>query len=487
MKPHLPSRKQAPRRWMVGIGICWLLYVPVLCSSAWCQDAFEQPPINYLQATPNDAVSRLQARLQAGEVRLEFEPQHGYLASVLQQLDVPVSSQVLVFSKTSFQMRHISPRTPRALYFNDDVYVGWVQRGDVMEASAADPELGANFYTLDQVASDRPAFLRQTYDCLQCHGSTLTQHVPGHVVRSVYPASDGYPILKAGTFLTDHSSPFRERWGGWYVTGTHGQQWHLGNQWLRESEAPDGVNRELGANVTELDERFPTKPYLSPHSDLVALMVLEHQVGLHNRLTQASFATRLALRDQEVVNRMLDRPADYRLESTTRRIQSAAEPVVKYMLLANETRLTDPVLGTSDFAQEFAARGPHDSKGRSLRDLDLQTRLFRYPCSYLIYSDSFERLPVAAKDYIYQRLREVLARTGHERRVPAFVSCRSAGHFRDSAGNQNRFARGLDRTRCDRGNISRISPRPRPVPSLDSADKTAKPAGDHACRIPSSW
>lgn len=407
MRSWLPSWKRAARR-AFQLGAWMLLAGAVFCSSARCQDAFEQAPINYLQATPNDAISRLQAQLDAGVVRLAFTPQHGYLVSVLEQLQVPVSSQVLVFSKTSFQMRHISPRTPRAIYFNDDIYVGWVQRGDVMEASAADPSLGANFYTLDQVASDRPVFARQTYDCLQCHGSTLTQHVPGHVIRSVYPASDGYPILKAGTFLTDHSSPFRERWGGWYVTGTHGQQWHLGNQWMREAEAPDGVNRELGANVSELHDHFATKPYLSPHSDLVALMVLEHQVGLHNRLTQANFATRLALRDQEVMNGMLNRPADYRLESTTRRIQSAAEPVVKYMLMAGETKLTEPVTGTSGFGPEFAARGPRDSKGRSLRDLDLQTRLFRYPCSYLVYSDSFEQLPDVAKEYIYQRLREVL-------------------------------------------------------------------------------
>ena len=378
----------------------------------WSQISFEQPPIDYLKATPHDAVSQLQARLDAGEARLEYDRQHGYLKSVLQQLNIPISSQVLVFSKTSFQLQRISPRTPRAIYFNDDVYVGWVQRGDVMEASAADPQLGVNFYTLDQLATDEPKFVRQTYDCLQCHGSTLTQHVPGFVVRSVYAGFNGHPILKAGTYLTDHSSPFRERWGGWYVTGSHGQQRHLGNQWVRESAAPDGVDLEQGANVIDLNERFPTQPYLSPHSDLVALMILEHQIGLHNRLTQANFQTRLALRDEQVMNEMLQRPADFRSESTTRRIHSAGEPVVKYLLLAHETRLTDPVAGTSAFAQEFVARGPRDAKGRSLRDLDLQTRLFKYPCSYLIYSDSFDGLPDDVKAYIYQRLWDVLS--GHD-------------------------------------------------------------------------
>ncbi len=387
----------------------WLLPNAV----GWSQVSFEEPPIDYLQATPHDAITRLQDRLNKQQTELPFQSPRGYLESVLKELNVPVSSQVLVFSKTSFQLRRISPRTPRAIYFNDEVYVGWVQRGDVMEVSATDPQLGVNFYTLDQTPTQRPAFQRQTYDCLQCHGSTLTQHVPGHVVRSVYAASSGHPILKAGTFLTNHSSPLEERWGGWYVTGTHGRQEHLGNQWVRESEAPDGVDRQLGSNVTDLTDRFSTEPYLSPHSDIVALMVLEHQIGMHNVLTRASFLTRLALRDEQVMNEMLDRPSDFRSESTTRRIHAAGEPVVKHMLLCDEYRLTDPIQGTSSFAKDFRDRGPRDSKGRSLRDLDLHHRLFQFPCSYLVYSPSFDALPDAVRDYIWRRLWEVL--TGEDR------------------------------------------------------------------------
>lgn len=385
--------------------LAWLIPTTV----GWPQISFEEPPIDYLEATPDDAVTRLQNRLNQQQTELPFQSPRGYLESVLKELNVPVSSQVLVFSKTSFQLRRISPRTPRAIYFNDEVYVGWVQRGDVMEVSATDPQLGVNFYTLDQTATQRPAFHRQTYDCLQCHGSTLTQHVPGHVVRSVYAASNGHPILKAGTFLTDHTSPLKERWGGWYVTGTHGRQEHLGNQWVRESEAPDGVDRQLGSNVTDLTERFSTDPYLSPHSDIVALMVLEHQIGMHNVLTRANFLTRLALRDEQVMNEMLDRPSDFRSESTTRRIHSAGELVVKYMFLCDEHPLTDPIQGTSSFAKDFRDRGPQDAKGRSLRDLDLQHRLFRYPCSYLVYSPSFDALPDPVREHIWRRIWDVLA------------------------------------------------------------------------------
>ena len=84
--------------------------------------------------------------------------------------------------------------------------------------------------------------------------------------------------------------------------------------------------------------------------------------------------------------------------------------------MAASLRLTDRITGTSSFAADFSARGPRDSKGRSLRDFDLKTRLFRYPCSYLIYSRAFDSLPKEVKEYIYQRLWEIFngRRTGKE-------------------------------------------------------------------------
>jgi hypothetical protein len=377
------------------------------------QMSFEQAPINYKQAPVNDPVSRLQKKLDSGEAILTYDPHFGYLTSLLEHLDVPVSAQALVFSKTSFQLRRISPRSPRAVYFGDNVYLGWVQGGDVMELSAVDPNLGANFYTLSQRESPEPKFVRHTDTCLQCHGSSLTRGVPGHLVRSVYTDPDGQLILSAGTFLTDHCSPLEQRWGGWYVTGRHGSQRHLGNLLVQESDDPQHMDTDKGANITDLAGRFETSSYSTPHSDIVALMVLEHQTGMHNLITQANFLTRLALRDQKIMNEMLERPDDYCSDSTKRRIRNAGEPVVKYMLFGGEIKLTDPIQGTSAFAQEFASRGPRDSQGRSLRELDLKSRLFKYPCSYLIYSEAFDALPGPAKDHIYQRLCEVL--TGQDK------------------------------------------------------------------------
>ncbi|MBP87745.1 MAG: hypothetical protein CMJ64_13655 [Planctomycetaceae bacterium] len=377
-------------------------------SMALAQVDFEQPPIDYLKAQPDDVITKLQARIDAGEVELKRERGLGYLRSVLDALNVPASSQALVYSKTSFQLRRISPRTPRAIYFGDEVYVGWVRGSDVMEFSAVDPKLGANFYTLSQNETGRPQFRRHTHTCLQCHGSSLTKGVPGHMVRSVYSKADGQPVLGAGTYRSDHTSPLKERWGGWYVTGQHGSQRHLGNLFVNQVDNPREADLDSGANVTDLKPYFRTAGYLSGHSDIVALMVLEHQTTMHNLITRANFLTQITLRDAAVMNKMLERSDDFCSESNERRINNAAEPVVKYLLFAGEARLTAPIVGTSNFAEEFATGGPRDKQERSLRELDLRGRLFKYPCSYLIYSAAFDELPAAVKTRIYQRLWDVL-------------------------------------------------------------------------------
>ncbi len=368
----------------------------------------EREPIRYSEATPRNVVTELEKRLASGAAKLEFEPEHGYLRSLLRALDVPESSQVLVFSKTSLQRDRISPRTPRAIYFNDDVMVGFCLRGRVMEISAADDALGTVFYTLDQTDEEKSVPLRQTESCLLCHSSSANQGMPGHLVRSLYVDRQGNPLLASGSFRTDDASPLAERWGGWYVTGTSGRQKHMGNLICANSRKPEDLDNNDGVNVVNLKDRFTTSMYLTPHSDIVALMVLEHQAGMLNRLARAGLETRMALHYQRELNKALGQPLDTRSDSAASRIRSVGEAVVQYMLGHNAIHLTDPIEGTSTFAADFAARGRRDAKGRSLRDLDLKTRLFRYPCSYLIDSRAFNSLPTEAKDYIYKRLWEIL-------------------------------------------------------------------------------
>ena len=323
----------------------------------------------YQKAQFTDPVSRLNTRLKSGQARLEWYGRHGFLRSVLRELDISPASQTLVFSKTSLQRGFITPQTPRAIYFNDTTYVAWIPDAPILEISSTDPRWGATFYTIVQNEPDKtnpsdiPRFSRQTFDCMSCHQSALTENVPGPTVRSVYALADGQPELSGGSFVSGDRSPFSERWGGWYVTGTHGRQRHMGN-----SVARGGV-RDRDGNVTGLDE--------------------------------------------QVMNKFENRPVGERRTATLSRLESANEPLVKALLFSGAPVLKDPVAGTSSFAEEFAARngpheGPRDKAGRSLRDLDLSRRLLRYPCSYCIYSEAFDALPAPSRDYVYRRIGEIL-------------------------------------------------------------------------------
>jgi hypothetical protein len=386
---------------------CWLLCDPKLAA----QDTFESAPIEYSKSVPDNPVSRLQQRIESGEVVLPRDDAQGYLAAVLRELHVPPESQTLVFSKTSMQIQRITPRTPRAIYFNDDVYVGFCQGGDVLEVSTADAALGTVFYTVDQKPADETKlvrFERQTEHCLVCHSSSRTEGVPGHVVRSLFVGASGHPLLGAGSRVVDHTTPIKDRWGGWYVTGQHGSQTHQGNLIVRNEDEAESADNAAGQNVTDLSSRFRVDRYLTPHSDIVALMILEHQALVHNRITRANFAAREALHYEIAMNEALEKPPENRLESTTRRIQSAGDKLVEALLCCNEAALTSPLVGTSGFAAQFQATGRRDSRGRSLKDLDMQTRMFRFPCSYLIYSESFAKLPAEMKSYVYSRLLDVL-------------------------------------------------------------------------------
>jgi hypothetical protein len=366
----------------------------MLLLAALQASAYDAPPVRYGSTAPSDPVAKL-------HVPLAHDDDFGYLKSFLAALDIPVSSQTLVFSKTSFQLRRISPRSPRAIYFNDDVYVGYVRGGDVLEVSGVDPQLGAVFYTLDQKAVASPRPVRQTDACLQCHDSRgMSLGVPGHVVRSVYPSGDGTPRLNLGTFRTTYKSPFAERWGGWYVTGEHGTMRHLGN--VTYPEEPD-VERlvERGANVTDLADRVDVEAYLAPTSDIVALMVLEHQTFVHNLITRANHETRVAMVQCEDINRLCGDPPGTLTDGTRSRIRANGEPLVEALFFAEEAPLTAKVRGTSGFAEAFEKRGP-------LRRFDLQRRLFALPCSYMIYSKAFAGLPAVAKSYVSERMRDIL-------------------------------------------------------------------------------
>jgi hypothetical protein len=363
---------------------------------------------DYMKGRADDPIARLQQKIDAGTVNLTYDKKWGYLPAVLRAMKIPESTQTLVFSKTSFQIDHISRRTPRALYFNDDVYVGWVQGGPVLELASVDPVLGTIFYTLPQKAGERPQFERLNEGCLVCHDSSSTGGVPGLLMRSLLVDVDGNPILSAGSTVMTDRSPLNERFGGWYVTGTTGGQVHRGNSYYPDVAAALGtpntyvsrMNLAATSNLMSLPGNLDATPYVTKHSDIAALMVLTHQTQIHNLIARVSYEVRSAIQDEGV-----DPPVS---EITRTRIRNVSEPLVTAMLFGWTPELTAPIAGTSGFAAEFAKLGPFDRQGRTLRELDLKKRLFRYPLSYVIYTESFNAMPAPAKEYVYKRFREIL-------------------------------------------------------------------------------
>jgi hypothetical protein len=293
----------------VGILVCAFAVLSPLAAGPFRQDE------------PRTPVTELALNIQNDKIILNFEEEHGYLRSLLQALHIPVSSQTLVFSKSSFQLNQISPEAPRAVYFNDDTYIGWVNRGQFIEIAEVDPKTGPSFY------------------------NTL-----------VRARADDIDDMKKFIARMDLSS---------------------------------------GANLTSLSSKFDTKEYISPHSDIVALIVLGHQTHVHNMITSGSYEIRDAI-------------AQGHTAKMDEIVKDAGERIVRAMLFVGEAQLAEPVKGTSSFADDFMKRGPRDSKGRSLRDLDLQHRLLRYPLSYLIYSKSFDAMPDELRSYVLKRIREVL-------------------------------------------------------------------------------
>ena len=351
---------------------------------------FDEDAIAYSRTAAEGPAGRLQKLLQDGKVRLTNDAERGYLPALLAALKVPISSQMLVFSRTSFQRERITPKTPRSLFFNDNVYVGFIPGSPLIEISEAEPRLGGVFYTLEQRAPNGPRLTRND-QCLECHASAKTMGVPGHLVRSFLTDEDGVVDLSTGISQVNHRTPIEERWGGWYVTGTLGGQKHRGNLFA----GAGGTNKQATGDesITNLSSFFETSRYPSPGSDVVALMVLEHQTHMHNFITRLRFEGTMALQQYGHV----------------KYLTSIVEAFVKYLLFVEEAPLAAKIEGTSGFTLEFSKLGPFDRHGRSLRQFELKTRLFEYPCSYLIYSEAFDALPSPIRDRVYARLWEILS------------------------------------------------------------------------------
>ena len=374
-------------------------FLPLLIATAHAEDfqgadhplEYDHEPINYSTSQPHDPVSAVQQKILSGELKLKWDEKFGYLPALLDAFGAKKSSQVLVMSKTSLQRRLITPENPRSVFFSDDVYLAYIPGAPVMEISSVDPQLGGTFYFIEQEKVRKPKFTRSS-DCLSCHGGQRTLGVPGHFVRSVPTDASGEMIALEEVRDITQCTPLKDRWGGFYVTGSSGSQFHRGN--LIGEKDLEHFKREPGfkSNVTDLSPYFDTTKYHGTGSDIVALMVLEHQAHMHN------YVARLNIEAKQML-------AAY---GHVRYIRSQVDAFLRYLLFTEEFPLTQKIEGNPDFGHDFEARAIRDSKGRSLRDLDCKTRLFKYPCSFLIYSPSFDAISEPIKDVILHKLHDIL-------------------------------------------------------------------------------
>ncbi len=378
--------------------------VGVACVAAWLplrldaqrggmfRGSADDPAIAYATAPLDNVVDDLNRRLEAGDATLMFDGRSGYLRSVVEALQLPIDSQLLLFSKGSLQGRQVEPSNPRAVFFDDRVALGWVRDGDLLEVAVQDPRAGLVFYSLEQRPAERPTFKRE-FRCLGCHMSGDTLGVPGLLMFSTTPATSD---RAARAVATDHRSAIAERWGGWFVTGRSGGARHLGNQVPGLTADPDGVGSVAGL--------FDAAGFRALSSDIAALLTFSHQIHMTNLLTRAAWEARAA--DPALHPGAPVSPGQ--TQALEALMNGIAEEVVDYMLFVDEAPLPNAIAGGSGFAERLSARGPRDSRGRSLYELDLNRRLLKYPCSYLVYSPAFDALPPLIKAPIYQRMWDVL-------------------------------------------------------------------------------
>lgn len=387
MFPGLPH---ATNFWLWAI-----LFGVFSASSLRAQPSYQdidELPHRYRQRTPQDRFTQMKDAFESGRMALDRSSEKAFVLSVLKSLEISPHSQMLVFSTTSLQLSLISPSNPRALYFNEDVYLGYVPGGRI-EIVSLDPELGAVFYIFDIPKEAQPVRIERSERCMNCHAGEDTGHVPGLVIKSVVPGPSGGSLTAYRLGQSGHAIPFDQRFGGWHVTGRHS----LTNHWGNLTGRFDAGNLITIANLP--GERFPHATYPVPTSDILPLLLHEHQAGFVNRVVEASYRARTALHVS----------AGKLTPMQAAELDQQAGIITRYLLFADEEPLPKGgVEGDADYKTAFLKNRRSDSTGVSLKDFDLHTRLFKVRCSYMIYSPVFAGLPLTMKQRVYQRLSDAL-------------------------------------------------------------------------------
>ena len=368
-----------------------------VCGAASAEEMWDLPPLLYTKTAPTGRIAELVASISRGEAALPDGDEQETLRFLLRTLEIPESSQILVYSKTSAQNFFISPRTPRALYFNENAYLGHVPGGG-FELITHDDRLGTAFHFIEPQPHGRKLRIeRNTTSCLNCHATRRTEGVPGLTVRSVPTDADGNLLLSLGTTRTDHTTPIPRRWAGYYVTGRSALP-HLGNRTFTIAGGllPD----EPPLTLKSVSGKIDVSPYLTDTSDIVALMILEHQALMHNLLINASMEFRRASWRETTI----------KSGGAAKVAEAKARAITGIMLFKDEAPAGDGGIdGSAAFQTAFAARFPKSKAGDSLADFHLGNRLFKNRCSYMIHSKAFTSLPAPVKAAVFRELRKRLS------------------------------------------------------------------------------
>jgi hypothetical protein len=352
----------------------------------------DAPPHLYKTRTPRDRFTRMMERFDSDPALLDRSSEMAFLRSFLKALDISPSSQTLVFSTTSLQLSFISPANPRAIYFNEDIYVGYIPGGRI-EIVGLDPELGGIFYIFDIPHDQRALKFDRSNRCMNCHAGAETGFVPGLVMESVIPGPTGGSLDSFRKGRSGHGLPLSDRFGGWHVTGAGAFTNHLGNLTGR-------MNRgDILKISNQPGTRFDFANYPVPTSDLLPHLLHEHQLGFVNRVVEASYRARTALHQS---GGKLTPEQNAELDEQSR-------IVTRYLLFADEAALPGGgIEGDANYKTDFLRNRRPAASGAALKDFDLRARLFKNRCSYMIYSPVFEGLPAPMKERIYERLAAAL-------------------------------------------------------------------------------
>jgi len=380
---------------MKKIHVPIFLFVSVALSSIGQDTNFSDPyspAHDYHTRELNDPFTRLIEDFESGKRELDKRSGKAFIASLLEHLDVPASSQLLVFSRTSLQTRHISGSNPRAVYFNEDVYIGYIPGGKV-EVISLDPDLGGIFYIFDKPKSDELPVIERSGRCMNCHAVADTRRIPGLSMRSVIPGPNWGKLVSYRDKQIGHQIPFSERFGGWHVTGDPGISDHKGNLIGQK------VGEKIVTEVIEPGTEFDWSAYPAETSDILPHLLLEHQSGFMNLVLEATYRART----YQHFGKGKIKPEEVAV------LHDLAEELVRYLLFADEAEFpAGGIRVDPQYREDFLADRREASNGISLKDLDLETRLFQHRCSYLIYSDVFQATSDLFRQRVYQLLDEAI-------------------------------------------------------------------------------